>query len=148
MRIFRNDYPKLHLGLLLMRIGLGITFVLHGWPKLTGGPEGWAGIGGAMAIWGIDFAPTFWGFMAGISEFGGGILLLIGLFFRPACVFLFITMVVAATMHIKNGDTFSDYSHAVELAIVFFSLLFTGPGKYSLDYNFGKYPNRNLDITT
>jgi len=148
MKLFKNDYPKLHLGLLLMRIGLGIMFVLHGWPKISGGPERWAGVGGAMVNWGIDFAPTFWGFMASISEFGGGILLLTGLFFRPTCVLLFITMLVATTMHLKNGDPFTDYSHALELAIVFFSLCFTGPGRFSLNYNFGRYPNEKSPMRT
>ena len=143
MNIFKNNYPKLHLGILLMRIGLGVMFMLHGWPKIAGGPEKWAGLGGALANWGINFAPAFWGLMAGIAEFGGGILLLLGLFFRPACVFLFFTMVVAATMHLKNNDAFSDYSHAIELGMVFFSLYFTGPGRFSIDYNFGKYPSNS-----
>jgi len=146
MNIFKNEYPKLHLGLLLLRIGLGIMFVLHGWPKLAGGPERWAGVGGAMSNYGITFAPTFWGFLAAVSEFGGGILLLLGLFFRPASIFLFFTMLVAATMHLQKGDAFSDYSHAIELAIVFFSLYFTGPGRYSLDYKFGRYPTESPTI--
>ena len=138
MTLFKTHYPKLPLGLLLLRIGLGIMFVLHGWPKLAGGPEKWASLGNVMANWGLTFTPAFWGFMGGFSEFVGGILLLLGLFFRPACVFLFITMLVAATMHIKNGDSFSDYSHAVELGIVFLSLYFIGPERYSLDYKLGK----------
>jgi len=138
MTLFKTHYPKLPLGLLLLRLGLGIMFVLHGWPKLAGGPEKWAGLGVAMANWGINFAPTFWGFMGGFSEFAGGILLILGLFFRPACVLLFITMLVAATMHLQNGDSFSDYSHAIELAIVFLSLYFIGPERYSLDYKLSK----------
>lgn len=146
MNIFKNNYPKLNLGLLLMRIGIGIMFILHGFPKLAGGPESWAGLGSAMANWGISFAPAFWGFMGGLAEFGGGILIALGIFFRPACILLFITMLVATTSHLKQGDSFSTYSHAVELAIVFFSLFFTGPGRYSLDYNFGKFrvPGKKL----
>lgn len=139
MKIFKNNYPQINLGLLLMRIGIGIMFVGHGYPKLAGGPEGWTGLGGVMANWGITFAPAFWGFMGGFTEFMGGILIILGIFFRPACIFLFITMLVATTSHVAQGDSFSTYSHAVELAIVFFSLYFTGPGRYSLDYNFGQY---------
>ena len=29
------------LGLLVMRVGLGLSFMAHGWPKLVGGPETW-----------------------------------------------------------------------------------------------------------
>jgi putative oxidoreductase len=138
MEAFSRHYPRFHLGLLLMRIGLGITFICHGFPKLAGGPEGWAGLGGAMGNWGITFAPTFWGFIGSMAEFGGGILLLIGLFFRPVCILLVLTMATATLVHLKNGDPFSTLSHALEMAIVFFSLFFIGPGRYSLDYRFSK----------
>ena len=39
----------------------------------------------------------------------------------------------AAAMHITRGDSFTVYSHAVENGIVLCSLLFIGPGRYSLD---------------
>lgn len=120
-------------GLLILRIGMGVMFMLHGFPKLMGGPDLWTGIGGATAAIGMDFAPTFMGFMAAIAEFGGGLLLALGLLTRPACLLLCCTMIVATTMHIHNGDGFNRYSHALEAAILFFSLLLIGPGKWSLD---------------
>ncbi len=124
-------YQYKDLGLLIMRIGLGISFLIHGVPKLMGGPEKWEALGGAMGALGISFAPVFWGFMAGLSEAAGGILLIIGLFFRPACLILAITMAVALNMHISKGDPFMVYSHALEDGIVFISLIFIGPGKYA-----------------
>jgi putative oxidoreductase len=124
-------YQYKDLGLLIMRIGLGISFLIHGVPKLMGGPEKWEALGGAMGALGISFAPVFWGFMAGLSEAGGGILLIIGLFFRPACLILAITMAVALNMHISKGDPFMVYSHALEDGIVFISLILIGPGKYA-----------------
>jgi putative oxidoreductase len=120
-------------GLLILRVGIGIMFMYHGFPKLTAGPELWTNLGGALSNLGIGFAPTFFGFMAALSEFAGGLLLLLGLFTRPACFFLFITMVVAALMHLTGGDSFGEASHAIEAAILFVSLIFIGPGKYSLD---------------
>ncbi len=125
-------------GILILRVGIGIMFMCHGFPKLTAGPEVWTKLGGALSAIGINFAPTFMGFMAAISEFGGGLLLVLGLFMRPACFFLLITMVVAMLMHIKSGDPFVKYSHALESAILFFSLLFIGPGKTSLDNKLSK----------
>jgi putative oxidoreductase len=121
------------LGLLLLRVGIGIMFMYHGFPKITAGQELWTNLGGVLSDMGIGFAPTFFGFMAALSEFGGGLLLVLGLFTRPASIFLSITMVVAALMHLLGGDPFGDASHAIESAVVFISLFLIGPGKYSSD---------------
>ena len=86
-----------------------------------------------MNALGVDFAPMAWGFMAAFSEFAGGLLLVLGFFTRPACFFLFATMIVAISTHISKGDPFLKYSHAMEAGILFLSLIFIGPGKYSLD---------------
>ena len=120
-------------GLLILRVGIGIVFMCHGFPKLAAGPELWTKLGGVLSMFGVNFAPTFMGLMAAISEFGGGLLLTLGLFTRPACFFLLSTMTVATMMHLKSGDSFEQYSHALEAAILFFSLLIIGPGKYSID---------------
>ncbi|MDD5155122.1 MAG: DoxX family protein, partial [Candidatus Omnitrophica bacterium] len=77
----------LDIGLLILRIGIGSMFIYHGAPKIFGGPQMWTNVGlMAMPGLGIKFAPAFWGFMAGFSEFAGGILIILGLFFRLACV--------------------------------------------------------------
>ena len=120
-------------GLLILRIGIGIMFMLHGLPKLIAGPETWTMLGGSMKTLGVDFAPTVWGFMAAFSEFVGGLLLVLGFFTRPACFLLFSTMIVATMMHIGKGDPFLKYSHAMESGILFLSLILIGPGRYSLD---------------
>ena len=114
----------------------------HGWPKITGGPEMWTNIGGSMGNLGIDFAPTFWGFMAAFAEFFGGLLLALGLFFRITNFLLVFTMIVAAIVHLKGEDGFGGASHAIEAGILFFSLIFIGPGRYSLDAKL--FPGENL----
>jgi putative oxidoreductase len=119
--------------LLFLRVGLGIMFILHGYPKIMGGPEKWEAIGGAVSSMGITFYPVFWGFMAAVSEFVGGILLILGLGMRIASFFIFITMVVASVSDLKSGESILGASHTIELAIVFFGLIFLGPGKYSID---------------
>ena len=121
-------------GLLVVRVGLGLCFsLIHGIPKIMGGIPMWTKIGGAMGSVGIHFLPAFWGFMASGSEALGGILVMLGLFFRPACLFLVITMLIASLVSYSHGDGFSDASHAIEMGVVFLGLLFIGPGRYSVD---------------
>lgn len=125
-----------NIGLLILRIGIGAMFVFHGAPKIFGGPAKWEGVGKAVGIFGLDFAPVFWGFMAAVSEFAGGFALILGLFMREFSALLVITMTVAASFHFNRGEGLFGAAHAVELGIVFFSLIFIGPGKYSLDEKF------------
>ena len=138
MSFFSNSYPFRDAGLLIIRFGVGLMFMTHGGPKLTGGPGLWREIGRSMHVLGVDFLPTFWGFMAAFAEFGGGLMLLLGLLFRPACLLLAFTMGVATMKHLTGGDGFSTASHAIEAGILFLGLLFVGPGNYSLDHTLFK----------
>ena len=118
-------------GLLILRIGLGIMFCIHGLPKLQGGPKHWAALGHAMGLLGIHFFPAFWGFMAGVSECIGGLLLILGFAYRPVCLLLTFTMIVASVkMHHDKLD-FMTASRPIEMACVFFA--FIGPGRFSID---------------
>ena len=120
-------------GLLIMRTGLGLEMTLHGYPKIMGGQHKWALVGAATATIGIHFLPVVFGFLAAVSEFIGGILIILGLAFREACIFIGIVMLVAVIGEVKAGGSFNDYSHALELLIVFGSLFIIGPGRYSVD---------------
>jgi len=120
-------------GLLLIRLGLGVMFIIHGYPKLMGGPEYWEGVGQAMRHVGIDFLPIFWGLLAAVAETLGGVFVFIGFFFRPAALLLAFTMLIATLHHLKSGDSLMTASHAIEIGVVFLGLVFVGPGKYSVD---------------
>lgn len=124
---------SINLALTFMRIGIGIIMILHGWPKITGGIETWKFLGSAMGNLGIHFLPVMWGFLAACTEFFGGIALTLGLGTRIAAIFLTIMMLVALVMHIKKGDPFTIYSHALALIVIFITFTFIGSGKYSLD---------------
>jgi putative oxidoreductase len=120
-------------GFLVMRVGLGFVFIVHGTPKVFGGPALWAGLGAAMANLGVTMYPALWGFAASFTEFAGGILFVLGFMFRPASLMLAFVMAVATTNHIHNGDPFKVYAHALSLGVVFFGLALIGPGKLSID---------------
>ncbi len=121
-------------GILILRAGIGVMMVLHGWPKLAGGQQAWEKVGGAMGNLGISFWPVFWGFLAAMSETLGGALLAAGFLTRYAAMFLTFTMVVATiTMYRVGQGAFSEWGHPAELGIVCLSLVIIGAGKYSVD---------------
>jgi putative oxidoreductase len=123
------------LGLLILRVGVGLSFIAHGWPKLIGGPERWAKLGSALRHLGVDFAPEVFGFLAMAAELGGGACLVLGLLFRPATAMMAFTMLVASIKHVAEGDGFGRASHAIELCVVFVALLLIGPGAYRVRLN-------------
>lgn len=133
MAIFSGLSKYTNAGLLLMRIGVGAMMVVHGFPKLTGGPEKWISVGSAMEKLGVHGYHQAWGLAAALTECLGGLLLILGLAFRPACFLLLFTMFVAAFSHFSKGDDLAKASHAIELAFVFLGLFFIGPGSYSMD---------------
>jgi putative oxidoreductase len=134
MAIFESLGKYRNTGLLFLRIGLGVMMMVHGLPKIMGGPDGWTQLGGSMKVIHIDFLPTFWGFMAAATETFGGFLLILGLFFRPVNILLVFNMLIASLVHLSDPKQgINEASHAIELAVVFFGLIFIGAGKYSID---------------
>ena len=124
------------LGVLLLRALFGLYLAFgHGLGKITGGTEQWAELGGTMELLGIGFLPTFWGFMAAFAEFVCALLVVAGVATRPAALLVVINMLVAANMHIQTGN--GSPESALLYGIVFLSLLFIGPGKYSVDEQMG-----------
>jgi putative oxidoreductase len=121
-------------GLLLLRVGIGLSYIGYGYPKLLGGPPMWEQLGQAMNYVGLAFAHTVWGFLAAVSEFCGGVALVLGAFFRVAAFFLVSTMAVATIQHFGRGDGYRGGAyHSIELGVVCLSLFLIGPGRYSVD---------------
>lgn len=107
--------------------------IVHGLPKLAGGVSRWKGLGGAFnRLAGFSFLPEFWGFLASISEFGGGLCLIAGMFLRPACALMLFTMAIAVASIIRGGYGFNAASQPIELGVALLALLFTGPGLLTL----------------
>lgn len=121
------------IGLLLIRLMLGTSFVIHGVGKFMGGTPVLSGVGSVVSNLGITHGHYFFGILAATSELCGGLLLLTGAFFRPACLLLLWIMIMAMTMHLSHHDGFNVYSHALELGVIFVGLFFIGPGKLSVD---------------
>ncbi len=132
--LFCNKQRLKDIGLLLIRVGVGLIFIKHGWGKVNGGEQTWLWLGNSMALFGITFMPTYWGLAAALSEFVGGICLVFGFLTRVAAFFLSCVMVVASYMHFVNGDPFTKIGHPLSLLFVFVGLMVAGAGKYSIDH--------------
>ncbi len=129
------------LALLLIRAWLGITFVLHGGQKLFawfggGGIPGWA-----RHLEDLGIHPgRFWAVLAGLGEFGGGLLIGLGLLTPLGALSIIITMVVAITAAAgKRGFWIENRGYEYNLLIiaVAVALILSGPGAYALDHTLG-----------
>ena len=128
-----NNAAKLDYALLTLRIGIGIMFFFHGYPKMIGGIEKWQSLGAyGMGTIGIHFFPTFWGFMAAFSECIGGLMIAFGIYTQYFSFLLFVTMLIASATHLIGGDGLMGASHAIEATFIFIFLCLVGSGKFSL----------------
>jgi len=132
--LFGSRYRSQDIGLLIIRVGIGVLFLFHGYPKIAGGSQTWLWLGSQMKHLGITFGATFWGFAAACSEFFGGMALIVGLATRIAALLMGFVMFVALVFHVTKGDSFGHYAHPLSLLIVFIGLAIAGGGIYSLDY--------------
>jgi uncharacterized membrane protein YphA (DoxX/SURF4 family) len=122
------------IALLLVRVAIGSMFAFHyGLQKVMAGPEMWTRLGGAFErLIGIHLMPTFWGLMATISEFGGGLCLIAGVLFRPACALMLFTMTVAVVSILVGGYGISGAAIPLLFWVILVALIVTGPGRLTL----------------
>lgn len=111
---------------LVLRIGIGVLFLIFGIQKMIGGPAMWGFLGGTLKMIGISQWPVFWGLMASLTELLGGIALLTGFFIRPAAVALLFTMVIATLFKISAGAPFADVSFPLTMVLVCVVLIVGG----------------------
>jgi putative oxidoreductase len=121
------------LALLVLRIFSGFIIMQFGLAKVVGGKYLMARIGSSMKIFGLGSGFIFWGWAATLSELVGGSLLMVGFCTRLASAFLFFTMLVATLLSLKLGTYFAGVALPLEMAGAFLALMFSGPGRFSLD---------------
>jgi len=116
-------------GLLALRLALGVIFFAHGYPKL-------AHLGGGMQEFFVQHGlPGYFVYVAGVLEVFGGLLLMVGLFTRPAGLLLAAEMAVAIwKVHSSKGYlAIHEYEFPLALAVACFALATVGAGAFSLD---------------
>jgi putative oxidoreductase len=130
-----------NLGLLVLRLVIGLLFVGHGAQKLWGsfGGHGLAGTGGFFE--GLGLRPgRLHAMLAGISELMGGVLMALGLLTPLAAAVLTAVMLTAIlTVHASKGvwATEGGYEYNLVLLAAVFALSAVGAGAWSLDHVLG-----------
>lgn len=127
----------LNLGLLIIRVVVGVTLATHGLNKIFGGGK-IAGTAGWFASMGMKM-PKANAWIAALTEIGSGALLALGLLTPLAAAGMVAIMVVALiTTHLKNGwfifNPGGGIEYVVVLAAVGIGLACTGPGEWSIDH--------------
>jgi putative oxidoreductase len=125
------------LGLLLLRLVVGLTLGAHGAQKLFGWFGGYGLENTGRFLEQLGFARgRQTALAAGLGEAGAGLLLAAGLLTPLAGAIVFAVMLVAAvSAHAKAGffATSGGYEYNVVLAATGISLAFSGAGAWSLD---------------
>ena len=131
--------------LLLLRVGTGVLFMLHGYPKIT-----------HLQQWASSLKmPLFLCFLSALSMVAGGVCLVIGLLTPLASAAIFVSMAFAAYLEIKQGLPFvardpylipegqyegptgkgepPSWEKAFMYCLILIAIAVLGPGAFSLD---------------
>lgn len=125
------------IGLLILRLVVGLSFMAHGAQKLFGwfGGYGPKGTGGWMESVGIKPGVAI-AVLSGLMELVGGLLLAAGFLTVLGAALITLTMLGAIVkVHGRNGywSTANGYEYNLLLIAVAVALALTGAGAYSLD---------------
>ncbi|MGA0560730.1 DoxX family protein [Larkinella sp. VNQ87] len=116
-----------HAMLLLLRLGVSATMLTHGWPKFMKVTTGNFEFGDPI---GIGSAPSL--ILSMLAEFGCSLLLILGFQTRLATLILMINMLVI-TVFAHGSDPFGKKEMPLLYLLIYTTLFFIGPGKYSVD---------------
>ncbi len=122
-------------GLLLFRASVGLIFIILIAPVLWGGEGSWEHLGSSMRHLDFHSHYRFWGFFLATLGCVGGVLIVLGLFFRVGVLLVLVVALVHLVVVWDNHGDFHTRLPALEMAILLISLLLIGPGKYSVDKN-------------
>ncbi len=126
--------PPIAAALLLVRVVVGVTMIMHGYNHWRGGGR-IAGTARWFSGLGLKYG-ILQAWMSVVTELGAGFLLIVGLLTPLACAAVISVMLVAGLLaHRPNGFfVFKDgYEYVLLLSVVSLLVATLGPGRYSLD---------------
>ena len=127
------------LALLILRVGTGVIFVPHGFPKMTGretqGKGGREHLTQSLAQMGLPF-PFAFAALVGVVEFFGGVMLVLGLQTQLAALALVFVMLVATRRVLVQRGFIGEADFPFSLLVAVLALALLGGGAVSLDQIF------------
>ena len=119
----------------ILRIWLGIAFIMHGTPGIFN-PDFMEGHIGMMKLFDLPF-PELLAYLSKGGELLAGVLLLAGLFIRPATLIIIINMLVAVFFAMQ-GDIFGDFQGEISFTylLIAIAVFLKGADSFSLDHKF------------
>jgi putative oxidoreductase len=127
--------PKFSYGLAILRVVVGLIYVMHGYPKLFGGLDATTEM---LSSLGFPVAEAFAIFLV-LLETVGGALLIAGLFATPIAILFIIEMTIGIVLvHAANGFyVIGPGQGGIELNLLLIAsllaLVLAGPGAWTLD---------------
>jgi putative oxidoreductase len=126
-----------NLGLLILRVSLGIVFIAHGYLKVFtfGIPHGME-VFEAHTVWHINMIPGWFIIPAAIVEWVGGIMLILGVKIRWVLPWLACVAFGAGAVHFENGWNYTSkpdggWEYGIFLFICCITMALLGPGKHT-----------------
>ncbi len=114
----------------ILRVVLGVLFIVHGWPKIKNLKETQANFGA------MGFKPgILWGTVAAVLEFFGGLAIVLGILTQGVALFIAAEMLVTTFWKIRKGQGFvGGYELDLVLFAAALALASLGAGAYALDF--------------
>ena len=129
----RSNRTQLNIAMLLVRITVGGIMFYAGAGKVFAWFGGYGLDKTIEAFWTMNKIPAFWAYVSCFTELIGGILLILGLFTRPAAFLVAINMIVATLVVGLDKFWMGGGNFPFTLAIGALTILLVGPGDYSFD---------------
>lgn len=121
MKMQRNS----DVALLLLRVGLGLVFIAHGWQKFQTMQD-------TIGFFSSIGLSAFWAYLVATVELVGGLAVLLGVFTGYAGILLALVMVVAIVMLKFSKGFLGGYEFDLMLFLASLTVAFAGPGKYTV----------------
>ena len=125
------NFQNIDIAMLIIRLVVGSTFILHGGQKLFGwlggpGMQGWLGY---LATLGIT--SHIIGYLAAAFEFVGGVMVLTGIGAELGAVMILVNMLAAICLVHSHGYFLPNgMEYALNLALLSLAIIFGGTGSY------------------
>jgi putative oxidoreductase len=113
------------LALLLIRVGLALVFIAHGWEKIVGMED-------VITFFATLKLSAFWAYVVAYVELIGGISMLIGVFTGWTGILLAATMVGAIAMVKLTKGFIGGYEFDLMLFLAAIAISLAGPGHYTI----------------